>query len=199
MAKVIYVHFGAAETEFGIDFSTDDGAGGEIRGKAYADANAALKDTVLKAAQEALDVLTGQLPVDMPPGAVTTALMQARNARQEMEKALAAHREAEEKRQAAEAAKEATDAEIAAARAEHERLAAEHEQQAAEKQAEIALLAEQAKQAEADHLQQQAERERVAAEKHAELEALNAQIAEAKAAAERARAEAAAPAPKAEK
>lgn len=108
MATVKFVHFGAGEPEIGIQFDADDGAGGTVVGRVFALADPALKKAVIDAAQAALDAMTGELPADYQPGAVTTALMRKRNAEQEAKKAadrkLAADKSAEEaeaKRQAA--------------------------------------------------------------------------------------------------
>lgn len=119
MAKATYVHFSANDPEFGIQFEADDGAMGTIDGRAFADVDPALKDAVFKAAQSALDALTGQLPVDLPPSMVTTALMKARNARQEAEVAETKRVEAEKARNAAADEAEQTRAAIAAEQAQH--------------------------------------------------------------------------------
>ena len=117
MAKVTYVHFGAGETEIGIQFTADDGAGGTVTGRAFAPADASLKAAVVEAAQAALDALTGELPADYPPGAVTTALMKKRTAEAEAKKSRAAQQAAEAAKVAAESAKGALDEQIAAKQA----------------------------------------------------------------------------------
>ncbi len=89
MAKVTFVHFGAGEPEIGIQYDTDDGAGGTVKGRTFAPADPALKQAVLAAAQAALDAATGELPADYPPGAVTTALMKKRTAEAAAKKARA--------------------------------------------------------------------------------------------------------------
>lgn len=120
-AKVTYVHFGANESEIGIQFEADDGAGGKVTGRMFAPANAATKQAVLDAAQADLDAATGALPVDMPPEAITTALMKKRNAEQEAAKASARKLAADEA--AAKAQAFAQDAEAKRAQAELEKAA----------------------------------------------------------------------------
>lgn len=128
-AKLTRIHLGLGMSESGVQFELDDGAGGTVRQRAFLvlpdDAMAA----VWAAAQTALASKLGDLPVDMPPGAVTSALMQARNAQQEAAKARAAQ----------------LDAEAARARAQQDADAAEsarkdHEQAVAEKRRELADL-----------------------------------------------------------
>lgn len=147
MAKATYVHFSANDPEFGIQFEADDGAMGTIDGRAFADVDPTLKDAVFKAAQAALDALTGQLPVDLPPSMVTTALMKARNARQEAEVADRKRVEAEIARNAAADEAEQTRKAIAAEQAKYDAEAdaranklAELDKQLAAKRAEMAAI-----------------------------------------------------------
>lgn len=134
MAKVLFVHFGAAEPEIGIQFDADDGAGGTVIGRTFAPADPTLKQAVLDAAQAALDAAVGELPADYPAASLTTALMRKRTAEAEAKAAREAKAAADEAAKHAETRKAAADREVAAKAAE----AAALDEQIAKKRAELA-------------------------------------------------------------
>lgn len=121
-----YIHIGIAEgNEIGVHFERkDDVTLVTATGRAFVTVDAALLAPVVAAAEAALTTEVEALAA-LPPGAVTTALMQKRNALQEATKAEGRKRQADEARTSAEAAASKAAQECEAAMAEKERLAAE--------------------------------------------------------------------------
>lgn len=125
------IHLGRDMSEIGVQFEADDGAGGTVKQRAFLTLpDGAATATLWAAVESALAAKLAELPIDLPPGAVTTALMQQRTAR-------AAAKKAGEQRLAAEKAKDVADA--ARERAEEARLSAEAAKSVAE--ADAAALA----------------------------------------------------------
>lgn len=88
------VHLALGETESGLQFEIDDGAGGTVRQRAFVMLPDDVRASVWLAAQTALSKAVDQLPVDLPPGNVTTAIMQQRTAEAAAKAAIAARKEA---------------------------------------------------------------------------------------------------------
>lgn len=109
-AKLTYVHLGLGETEIGVQFEATDDAGATATQRAYLPIDDVLTPVlapVWLAAQQALAAKLGQLPVTMPPGEVTSALMKMREAE-------AAVRRAEHEKRQLDAAHAQRSAQIAA-------------------------------------------------------------------------------------
>ncbi len=130
--KLIRIHVGLGLPEIGVQFDTlDDADQKTSTQRAFVVVSDAVLAPLWLAAKAALDAEVANLPLDFPPSAVTTALMQRRNAlaeaevaRKEKEAAIAAKAVADAARVQAEAlvstkAAEAVDldAQIAAKRA----------------------------------------------------------------------------------
>lgn len=137
--KLTRIHIGLGIPEIGVQFETlDDADQKASTQRAFVAVAPEMLAPVWVAAQAALTAALDELPLDFPPTAVTTALMQKREALAEAAQAtqqkVAAEAEAqaaaqakalaEQATQAAEAEKAALDVQIAAKRAELEALAA---------------------------------------------------------------------------
>lgn len=114
-----YIHIGIAEgNEIGIHFErVDDASGARATGRAFVTVDARLLAPVIAAAEAALTAEVESVAA-LPPGAVTTALMQKRNAMQEAQAAMEQKRIAEQARSEAETAKNAALAALDDARAQ---------------------------------------------------------------------------------
>jgi hypothetical protein len=91
-AKLTRIHLGLSMAETGVQFELTDDNGLTTTQRGFVTltgADEALA-AVWLAVQIALDAQLGALPLDLPPAAVTTALMQKRNAENETRKAQAA-------------------------------------------------------------------------------------------------------------
>lgn len=122
--RVVRVHVAPDGAECGIQFEYLEGDVVLSRQRGFVDIDEALLEPIREAAVAALAAKLAELP-DTTPGAVTSALMRARNAQQEEEHARAARLEeeakAEEASQAAQRAREeAEEAARAKASAEHQ-------------------------------------------------------------------------------
>lgn len=140
-AKLTRIHLGLGMAEIGVQFDVPDGAGGPSRQRAFVVVADAVLAPVWAAAQAALDAELAQLPLDMPPGAVTTALMQKRNALQEAERAREEQREAEAAKTKAHQSRAEAEQAKAQAEAIAVRLDEENAARAAEATAKAAALA----------------------------------------------------------
>ncbi len=123
-AKLTRIHLGLGMAQIGVQFEIADGAGGTVTQRAFVAVSDAALAPVWLEAQAALDASLAALPLDLPPGNVTTALMRQRTAEAAEEAARAAKLEAEQaaakaekQRQAADTERERLDAEAAANRA----------------------------------------------------------------------------------
>lgn len=162
-AKLTRIHLGLGMGEIGVQFEVADGAGGTVTQRAFVVVNDAALAPVWLEAQAALDAALASLPLDLPPGNVTTALMRQRTAEAAEKAARAARLEAEQ----------------AAAKAENQRQAADTERMRldAEAVAKSAALAELNEQI-AARVEEATKVDEQLSEKRAELEALAAQATE---------------------
>lgn len=77
------IHLGREHTEVGVQFDVDDGGGGKVRQRAFLakdDKLAKKCDALWADVEKALTAKLDQLPLDLPPANVTTALMKQRDA-----------------------------------------------------------------------------------------------------------------------
>lgn len=118
-AKLTRIHLGLGLSEIGVQFETLDANGvATSKQRAFVVVDDAVLAPVWAAAEAALAAAIDELPLEFPPSAVTTALMQKRTALAEAEQARQQRVEAEAAVQAAERAKALIDAEIAEKRSE---------------------------------------------------------------------------------
>lgn len=113
--KLTRIHLGLGMGEIGVQFEVDDGAGGTVTQRTFLVVDDAALAPVWLAAQSALAAKIGALPLDMPPGNVTTALMQQRTAE-------AAASRARDEEQASKAAASQAEAKRKDLEGEHARL-----------------------------------------------------------------------------
>lgn len=122
-----FAHLEAADTkgEVGVEYAITDADGNKNTGRALITLSSTTeRDAFLEVVKADLTAKLGELPVDIDPGIVTTALMQERAARQRREKAEIAAREAEERAAKAATREEEAAAAIAAKQAELDALQA---------------------------------------------------------------------------
>src|SRR5687768_5257886 len=110
-AKLTRIHLGFGMGEIGVQFEIDDGAGGFVTQRAFVEVEDEALAPVWLAAQGALAAKLGALPLEMPPGNVTSALMRQRTAEAAARQAEKDKADAEAKRYEAEERRKKVDEE----------------------------------------------------------------------------------------